>query len=76
LAVELDAKITPELKKEGEAREIVRMIQDKRKKMGTKLDGQVNVILPDWPINFEEYIKKRALINSIKKGEKFKIQKA
>jgi len=75
LSVELDTKITPQLKKEGEAREIVRKIQEERKKMGTNLDERVDVVLPDWPKDFEEYIKKRALINSIKKGEKLKIQK-
>ncbi len=75
LSVELDTKITPQLKDEGEARDIVRMIQEERKKMGTKLDERINVILPDWPVDFEEYIKKRALINSIKRGEKLKIQK-
>ncbi|MEK7502590.1 MAG: isoleucine--tRNA ligase [Patescibacteria group bacterium] len=75
LSVEFDTKITPQLKDEGDAREIVRMIQAERKKIGTKLDQRVNVVLPDWPVDFEVYIKKRALINSIKKGEKFKIQK-
>ncbi len=75
LSIEFDTKITPDLKDEGEAREIVRMIQGQRKKMGTTLDERVNVILPDWPMNFEEYIKKRALINNIKKGERFEVEK-
>ena len=76
LSVKLDTKITLQLKKEGEAREIVRMIQGQRKKMGTKLDERVNVILPKWPTDLEEYIKKRALVNNIKKGEKLEVQKA
>ncbi len=75
LSVEFDTKITPQLKKEGEAREIVRNIQEERKKLGTRLDERVDVVLESWPAEFENYIKKRALINSIKKGEKFKIQK-
>lgn len=75
MSVEFYTKITPQLKDEGDAREIVIMIQAERKKIGTKLDQRVNVVLPDWPVDFEVYIKKRALINSIKKGEKFKIQK-
>jgi len=76
ISIKLDTNISDELKKEGEAREIARMIQEERKKMGTKLDERVNVVLPDWPIDFEEYIKKRALINNIRKGEKFEVQKA
>src|SRR6266568_78472 len=69
LAVELDLKITPELKAEGEARDIVRMIQDERKKLGTKLDEQVAVSLENWPEAFASYIKQQALVNTLTKGE-------
>ncbi|OGM56008.1 isoleucine--tRNA ligase [Candidatus Woesebacteria bacterium RIFCSPHIGHO2_12_FULL_44_11] len=71
---ELDLKITPELKAEGQAREIARAIQEERKKLGTSLTDLVNVSLPSWPTEFEEEIKKRALVKSIKKG-KFKVEK-
>jgi len=73
LLVEFDTRITPELKKEGEAREIVRMIQEERKNQGTRLNEKVTVILPSWPEKFEEYIKERALVISLKKGEKFEV---
>ena len=69
LAVDLDLEITPELKAEGEARDIVRMIQDERKKIGTRLDEQVSVSLKNWPSGFEEYIKKQALVDTLAKGE-------
>jgi isoleucyl-tRNA synthetase len=72
LSVELDTTITPELQKEGEAREIVRNIQSERKNLGTTLDQKVNVELPRWPVEFEEEIKKKALIDKLSKG-KFKV---
>lgn len=68
LEVDFNFDITPELKLEGEAREIVRMIQDERKKLGTSLDEKVRVVLPDWPAGFEEYIKQKALVSNLKKG--------
>ncbi len=61
------------LKKEGEARDIVRMIQEERKKQGMKIDERVEVQLPTWPEDFEEYIKKNALINRLSKGESIQI---
>ncbi|OGH23449.1 MAG: hypothetical protein A2629_00180 [Candidatus Levybacteria bacterium RIFCSPHIGHO2_01_FULL_41_15] len=73
LEVHLDTEITPELKEEGQARDIVRMIQEERKKLGTKLDQKVNVVLPYFPKNFEDYIKKRALVEKVEKGDSFKI---
>lgn len=72
ISVELDTDITPQLKAEGEARELVRQIQDERKKIGTSLDELVNVSLPNWPQDFEEDIKSRALVSSLSKGE-FKV---
>ncbi len=71
---ELDDKLTPELIAEGEARDIVRKIQAERKILGTALDDKVDVDLPDWPADFEEDIKKKALINNLSRGE-FKVSK-
>lgn len=68
-AVNLDTEtMTPELQAEGEARDIVRRIQDERKKLGTKLDDKVDVTLETWPEKFEEYIKKNALVRNLQKG--------
>lgn len=68
LIAELDTKITAELKAEGEMRELVRKIQEERKRLGTNLDEKVDVFLPDWPKEFEDEIKKRALVSLISKG--------
>ncbi len=61
LSVKVDTQLTEELKAEGEARELVRMIQEKRKDMNVKFNDQVKVTLPSWPKEFEDYIQKETL---------------
>ena len=70
----IDFTITDQLKAEAEARDLVRKIQEERKKIGTSLSEKVNVTLPNWPAEFEEEIKRKALINSLSKGE-FSVRK-
>ncbi len=70
----LDTHITDALRAEGDARDIVRKIQAERKVIGTTLDEKVNVSIEAWPKEFEEEIKRKALINSLTKGE-FKVTK-
>lgn len=69
MTVELDTKLTDALVAEGQAREIVRKIQEERKKLETSLDEKVEVIIEAWPADFEDYIKKNALVKSLSKGE-------
>jgi len=73
ISVSLNTNITKELKEEGEARDIVRQIQQERKKLGTTLDEKVNVVLEDWPKKYEEAIKKKAIVEDLQKGEKFMV---
>ena len=73
VTVDFDTAITPELKAEGEAREIVRKIQEERKKLGTSMDEKVNIVLPEWPETFTEYIQKKALGASLTKGDTFSV---
>ena len=75
MKVLLDFDITPDLKKEGESRDIVRSIQEVRKSLGTALDERIDVVLPNWPKEFEDYIKKRALVDTLIKGEKFEVKR-
>jgi isoleucyl-tRNA synthetase len=63
------------LKEQGEARRIVRKIQEERKKLGTTLDEKVAVTLPEWPKQFENYIKRQALVENLTKGEDFSVEK-
>jgi isoleucyl-tRNA synthetase len=74
IEVMFDTVLTPELKAEGEARDIVRKIQEERKMIGTTLDAKVNVTIPEYPESFVEYIKQNALVEIISKGE-FKVEK-
>lgn len=61
-------------KNAGEARDIIRSIQLKRKEIGTELTQKVKVSLPSWPEEFEEEIKKRALVSELLKSEEFKVE--
>ncbi|MEK7571961.1 MAG: isoleucine--tRNA ligase [Patescibacteria group bacterium] len=70
LAVSLDTRtMNDELKALGQAREIVRKIQEERKKLGTKLDEKVHITLEEWPLEQEAYIKRNALAEEIGKGD-------
>ena len=73
--IQLDITISPKLKAEGEARELVRQIQQLRKEADCKLDEEVTVILPSWPKDFEEIIKKETLAKNILKGPKLEIKR-
>ncbi|MDP3998548.1 MAG: isoleucine--tRNA ligase [bacterium] len=75
IKVELDTTITPQLKAEGEARELVRQIQQLRKEAGCALDEKIEVYAPSWPKDFEDYIKKQTLAENIIKGEESKIER-
>ena len=74
LQIDLDTEITQELQREGEARDIARKIQEERKRLGTKIDEKVDVELPEWPKEFEEYIKKRGFVAHLTKGTEFKLK--
>jgi len=73
IKVKLDIKITPKLRAEGEAREIIRKIQSARKKTQLSPQQLISVYLPNWPKEYEKEIKKRAGVSIIKNGKKFKI---
>ncbi|TSC97058.1 MAG: isoleucyl-tRNA synthetase, partial [Candidatus Berkelbacteria bacterium Licking1014_2] len=71
LKVELDANLTTELKQEGECRELLRQIQNERKKAGLTPGEPAKLFLPDqnnWRqiINkFGDKIKKTAYLSTI-----------
>lgn len=74
LSIELDTKLTPALIAEGQAREIVRQIQDARKEAGTALDEKVIVYLPDWPEEKSLFIS-NATISELRKGDTLRIER-
>ncbi|MBI3985165.1 MAG: isoleucine--tRNA ligase [Candidatus Levybacteria bacterium] len=59
----------------GLARDIVRKIQEERKALGTKTNEKVTVKIPYWPVEHEEYIKKKALVSKIIAQDKFSVSK-
>jgi isoleucyl-tRNA synthetase len=66
-------EISKELADEGEARDIVRRIQEKRKEAGCRLDELITVELIDWPEKFEDSIKKETLAKKLVKGTEIKV---
>lgn len=74
LSVDFDTNITWELKQEGEARDIIRILQDLRKKENCSLTEEVSAeISCQVPAGFEEYIKKKVLLKSLTVGKENKI---
>lgn len=73
LKVDLDTQLTPELKAEGEARDLIRAIQSLRKKQNCDINEKITVKAPDWPEDWIDYIKKSALVEKLVKGDKLEI---
>ncbi len=73
--LELDTNITPKLKAEGEARDLIRQIQQLRKDQNLTLADKTKVETPSWPKDFEEQILKSTASESIVAGPELKIVK-
>ncbi len=74
--IELNIEVTDELRKEGEARRIVRLIQKMRREAGVGLTEKIEVGLTDWPEEFEELIKTETLAVKLIKADKPFVVKA
>ena len=70
-----DWEITAQLKEEGEARELIRLIQEKRKEAGVSFDELIIAHLPSWPKNFERLIKQETLTRELILSNKISIKK-
>ncbi len=75
VGVELDTNITPELAEEGEARELIRQIQQQRKELNLTLKDRTEVVAPKWPKQFEDQILSSTASVSISEGSQFKVSK-
>jgi isoleucyl-tRNA synthetase len=73
IEAEFDTTMTPELEKEGKARDLIRAIQGERKKAGVKLEQKVNITIPEEYKDFEDMVRKSVLVDSITYGPDLKI---
>ncbi len=73
--VRLDAEITAELRLEGLAREVVRLIQDRRKKMGLNVEDRIHTcfeadgLLARAIETHADYIKNETLSVTVEHGK-------
>jgi isoleucyl-tRNA synthetase len=75
LVITLDTNLTPELKAEGDARDLIRQIQSLRKEANLDLKDKIKVFAPIWPKSFETEILTKTLAVSIEKSDDLKIEK-
>lgn len=78
LKVKFETKITPQLKAEGEVREMIRQIQELRKKAGCRLDQKIVVFGPKFPEQkrLRELLKQKVLAIKLSPGKDLKITTA
>src|SRR5581483_1590369 len=74
LKVELDTKITQFLQTEGEARDLIRSIQQLRKDQNLTLKDRIEVAAPNWPKEFEELILRSTAAEKIEQAEQLSIK--
>jgi isoleucyl-tRNA synthetase len=76
--VELDTTITPELKEEGDVRELIRKIQDLRKEKGLSVGDRASLTVPadmkDLVMKNEEQIKKVTGLATVEVGETLELK--
>ena len=75
ITVNLDKHITSDLKKEGEARELIRQVQEMRKQAGCRLDEKISIIAASWPQEFEAEILRQTLATRIESGPQLTISR-
>ena len=76
ILINLDTELTPELKLEGELRDIIREIQLKRKELGLGLSDGVDIIVPKKFASFEDIIRAAVLSRKIKFEEILSVEKS
>ncbi len=73
--VKYDVKVTEELKKEGELRDLLRKIQFERKKMGLNPKDAIVLFVPSKFKDFSDEIKRKVLAKEIIFGQDFRVDK-
>lgn len=72
IIIELDTQITPQLKAEGEARELIRSIQQLRKKESLHFSQLAKVEAPSWPEDLQLEIETKTNVK-LSRGDTLKI---
>lgn len=70
--IALDFTLTPELEAEGQARELMRAIQNLRKTVGLKVETVVTISCPDWPPEWQATIESKTN-TKLQKGQKLEL---
>lgn len=73
LIIKYDTTVTPELKKEGELRDLMRKIQNMRKKLGAAVDDEVTVTIPESFREFEQQIAKQVHAKNVSYGDQLDV---
>lgn len=73
IAVTYDTNLTEELKMEGEVRDIIRKIQNKRKKLGISVSETVQLTLPEKFKDYKDQIAKEVQAKSVVIGEEMDV---
>ena len=73
LRVILNSILTPQLQAEGQARQIIRQIQQARKTAGTRVNEWVDVVIPAFPPKLAEHIKQQTLTRNLISGPSLRI---
>ena len=75
LKVDLDTNITPELKIEGEVRDLIRSIQQLRKEMNLTLNDKTKIFAPNVSKSYEHMILSATSSVSISEGSELRVEK-
>jgi len=75
ILVTYDLEISEELRLEGEMRDLIRKIQNMRKKLGVQMSDSVVITIEDKFRLFEEHIKSQVQASKIVYGSELKVEK-
>ncbi|QQS43711.1 isoleucine--tRNA ligase [Candidatus Roizmanbacteria bacterium] len=76
IGVQYDTELTEELKTEGEIRDLIRKIQNKRKKLGVQVTDKVHLVLPEKFREQEELISREVQASQVTYGDEMDVTMA
>lgn len=75
IEVSYDIKITEKLRLEGEVRDLIRKIQNQRKKLGVMISDMIAITIPENFKPYEDYIKLQVQANKLTYGHELRVEK-